>query len=226
MNNYILLPGLDGTGLLSTKFARLLGESGHCQVVQYPSSAVTLEACGKLFESELRRAPDSVVIAESFSGAVLLQAIAREGFHPRAVVFIATFGQPPRPLLGSVATIIPNWVMKLGVRLGLRIFCLNGTTPQNTVDEALKVIQSLPIAVVKARLDALRNWKPPSDFQIPDKVLILEARHDMLVDAESTEALRKFFPAAVVESVAGPHFLSLTKPAECLEQILKFLKPA
>ncbi|MCE2722443.1 MAG: alpha/beta fold hydrolase [Burkholderiales bacterium] len=225
MNDYILLPGLDGTGLLSTKFARLLGESGHCHVVLYPSSAVTLEACSKLLESALKKAPHAVVIAESFSGAVFLHAMAHNGLNPNAAVFIATFGKPPRLLLGSVAPFIPNWLMKLGVRFGLRSFCLNGETPRNIVDEALNVIQSLSLGVVKARLDALRNWKPPRDFQMPREVLILEARHDLLVDAESTEALRKLFPAAVVEKVAGPHFLTLTKPAECLEQILKFLKP-
>lgn len=116
----VLLPGLDGTGFLFQRFTQRL--PGDCEVrtVVYPTDAhLTLSN----YAREVTQAwPKGrvVLVAESFSGLVALTLLTETPVRPDAIVFCATFAEPPRPWLLRVVDAVRK---RQALRIGCRIFC-------------------------------------------------------------------------------------------------------
>ena len=94
MRRVVLLPGLDGTGALFGGLLRAAGPGAHLESVTLPPEPLGYSALAARLGSALELTPETVLVAESFSGplAVLLAAA-----HPvGAVVVCNSFVQAPR----------------------------------------------------------------------------------------------------------------------------------
>ena len=92
----VLLPGLDGTGLMFKPFIDVLPKDIEPLVISYPNDKrLGYEELIEYVLTELPDNDDYILIGESFSGPVAYQLALRKPENLRAVIFVASFLSRP-----------------------------------------------------------------------------------------------------------------------------------
>jgi len=220
----IMLPGLDGTGVVFEPLLQHLPETIAPVVVRYPCDKVMS------FQDHVRFArahlPDEtpfVLLAESFSGPVALQLLAAPPGNLLGVIFVATFGRYPKPFLLDLARLLPQKLLHrlFCTNLGTRFFCL-GSAPAEAVTLFRQALASVALKVLSKRLQILAELPPPEvAYQGP--ALYLQATHDHLVPPRAAAQLLRDLPQLQAVQCAGPHILLLADPKAGARQISAFI---
>jgi pimeloyl-[acyl-carrier protein] methyl ester esterase len=218
----VLLPGMDGTGLL---FDRLVARlTIPCRVLALPAG--TDQSYGYLAQVICTQLPqeDCILLAESFSGPIAALIAQCKMPQVKAVIFIATFLAPPRPVLLSIAAKLPLQALLKMPLAGyvIRRFMLGSEYPIELFFTALKQV---PQADIKARLIAvaeLNNVAFMGAMQLP--ALYLQAENDYLVTAAHAHAFKLLFPQLTQHALRGTHFLAQSNPLDCAEKIDWFIR--
>lgn len=215
MLRWVLLPGLDGTGRLFRDFLPFVPDP-QAIIVRYPDEpSWTLDDHVQHVRRQLPPENDCIVVAESFSTPVAL-CLLRDVPAIRRMVLVTGFARCPHPLLrfvpiGLVAR-LRRWASTDAL---LRMFCLGGDAPADTLDELRGVIASMPSTVLHTRLALLRaldGSKTPWPTDVP--ILLLRAGRDRLViDPLVADE------GVTMTTIDGPHFLLQARPAECAAAI-------
>lgn len=222
----ILLPGLDGTGILFRPLLAALPKDIQSKVIAYPpDQAISLAEHAQLVARQLPR-EDVVLLAESFSGLVALVLLAESSARIKGVIFVASFAEPPRPLLLRFAPLVP-WAgsaMRLAPAFLLRQFCLGRGASVRELALLREALAAVSPRVLSHRLKLISKHQAleKAHFQVP--CYYLQAGRDRLVPSRAANWFQQHFESCVVESVDGPHFLLQTRPQECAELIEKTLK--
>ena len=222
MAQLVLLPGLDGTGLLFRPLVAAL--SGEPKVVSYPNDkALSLDEHARWVIRQLPR-DKAMLLAESFSGLVALRVLQEAPARIAAVIFVGAFAEPPRPLLLRLAPLVSRAgpLMRNAPAFLLRQFCLgrDATVAQlNFLREALAAMPPQVLANRLALIGARHSWGK-AKFGVP--CLYLQASGDRLVAPAAAEWFRGRFERFEIERIDGPHFLLQTKSRECAQRISEF----
>ena len=149
---FIVLPGLDGTGLALQAFAAELRALGPVEVRSYP-----VEGPQDYADLAAAMAPvgaGDVLVAESFGGPLAIALAARAAQPPRALVLCASFATSPRPGLRPWATLLRRLPLPAPPRR-LAAAALFGPWTTPALNEALgQALAVVPMPVLRARLDA------------------------------------------------------------------------
>jgi pimeloyl-[acyl-carrier protein] methyl ester esterase len=222
----VLLPGLDGTGMLFRPFIDALPPGVHPLVIDYPpNTQLSLMELTRLVASRL---PEGriVLLAESFSGLVALTLLASRLRPIDAIVFCASFAEPPKSWLkylvhlslfaGSFVRFAPSFCMR---RLCLgRGDCME---PFTRLKQALSEV-SPQVLAHRFRLIATERISAPGRFDVP--CYYLQAKHDHLVPSRSVDWFERHFKNFHLEEVDGPHFLLQAKPGDCARRVVTMVK--
>jgi len=226
----VLLPGLDGTGILFRQFVETIGASLDTQIVSYPADRplgyAELEA---LVRNAVPRDRRFVVLGESFSGPVAIRLGAQ---GPRAkpplgmvgLILCVTFAKNPYPLFGWVRALasslpvhaLPGWV---------RAPFLGGAA----TTERARLERDLATAVVRQKVLQHRvssvlhvdDTDLLARIQMP--TLVLQASNDRVVPVKATEHIMRTLPAAELVKIHGPHMLLQIRSAECAMAVARFM---
>jgi len=222
----IVLPGLDGTGKRLLDFTSRLPSALGTTIIRYPTDEplgygeldLRVAAC-------LPRDRPFVLLAESFSGPILVRIAARAPPGLRAVVLCASFAASPHPWL--------RWVRPLAVRAPLksmpawlrRRVLWNKADPRRLAPARERAIAAVAPAVLRTRIGAVigvddRHLLPA--IHVP--ALILRARADRIVPAAATRQLAAALPRAQVVEIDGPHLILQTRAAESAAAVGAFLR--
>src|SRR5690349_11358194 len=105
MATLVLLPGLDGTGELFSRFVASL-RSHDVQVVDYPRDrALGYAALEEFVRERLPREMDYFLLAESFSGPIAISIAASSPSHLKGLILCGSFAANPLPALGPLSTL-------------------------------------------------------------------------------------------------------------------------
>ncbi|HZV83017.1 MAG TPA: alpha/beta fold hydrolase, partial [Geobacteraceae bacterium] len=180
----VLLPGMDGTGLLFAPFVRALPEWVKPLVVSYPGDR-PLDYPGHL-EIVMATLPHDgqfVLLGESFSGPLALMAAARRPRGLAGVILCATFVDWPLPLPPMLARTLVSWgVFRLkSTRLFSRIVLGENASPE--LRRLLPgVLARLIPAALSARAMAVMAVNCTDELRsCPVPVLALVAERDRIV---------------------------------------------
>jgi pimeloyl-[acyl-carrier protein] methyl ester esterase len=222
----VLLPGMDGTGLLFAPFVRALPDWVKPVVVAYPGDR-PLDYAGHL-ELVMAALPVDgpfVILGESFSGPLALMVAARRPKGLRGVILAATFVTWP---LG-----LPVWLARLAVscgvfrakstRLFLRIVLgknatveLKGLFPAALARLTPEVLAARARAVMAVNCtEELRSCHVP--------VLTLVAERDRIVGRRSPELMQQVRPDLELARFDSPHLILQLATDEAVERICRFL---
>ena len=102
----VLMPGLDGTGLLFEHFVSALPPHIRTRIIEYPKIAASLEEHAAVVAERLP-AGRVVLLAESFSGIVALYLLMKHRVPAEKVIFVASFGSSPRRYLRMLLPFLP-----------------------------------------------------------------------------------------------------------------------
>ena len=217
----VLLPGLDGTGILFRPLLAALAGEANPQVIAYPQDREL--GLDQLAEHVAGRLPpgEPLLVAESFSGLVALTLLARGLARFRAVVFVAAFAEPPRPFLLRMTPLFKRAapLVTSAPAFLLRQYCLGPDATAADLKLFREAVSGVSPAVLAQRMAivATRHSFGRGTFDVP--CLYLQASQDRLVPAASIRWFEQRFATCRVERMPGPHFLLQARPVECARKL-------
>ena len=222
----VLLPGMDGTGMLFAPFLRLLPDEIRPRVIVYPPDR-PLDYAGHL-ELVMAALPTDgpfVLLGESFSGPLALMAAARRPAGLCGVILCATFVTWPLALPRVlVETELALGIFRLkSLRLVQRL--LLGTNANHELAQLFFAALDQPTSqVLTARAkavcrvdcrDALRHCPVP--------ILALVADGDRIIPSRQVALFLAVRPDTLVQRFASPHLILQCKTDEAIGAISRFI---
>src|SRR5210317_693847 len=226
MMKLLLLPGLDGTGLVFDPLLKHLPEEIEVQVVRYPADRVmSFQEHVDFARKQLPRKKPFVLLAESFSGPIGLQILSDPPDNLKGVLLVATFARHPTPFFLDAGLYLPQkLVLNLFTKTLLgRFFCLGGA-PSEAVNIFQNALKSVQLSVLSNRLKILAELPPPPETSFSGPCLYLQAKSDRLVPGRAILPLQQLLPQLQIKQVAGPHITLLAHPKSGAQIIRSFIE--
>lgn len=212
----VLLPGLDGTGLMFSAIYKRLSQYREVQIVSYPKEGPQdYESLARHVQSVLPQDRDFILVAESFSGPIGYLLAQTLDPHLKAVVFVATFLESPRPVLLSVF----RWLFAFigGLRppdFVLRKYLLGSAVTSSTLKLFWSAVMSTPKSILIARMNNILALSLPKNIlDIP--CVYIQAKDDQLVPKRCVSLFLKRIPQLRIYVIEGPHFVLQSNVEEC-----------
>ncbi|OEC39897.1 hypothetical protein A7D27_17430 [Pseudomonas sp. 1D4] len=222
----ILLPGLDGSGLLFAPLRQALDGRLDCQVLGYPTLAPQdYDSLVEWAEQQLPKDRPFILLGESFSGPVALKLALRHPPGLMGLVLACSFAHRPRPGIALLTPLIrrlpldavPGWL--------LRFALLGADAPASTLAALRQSLSLAPPACLAARLRAVATVDLRArltELQVPS--LYLQARQDRLVPARTARAMARRTRGFNLVRLDGPHALLQAHPLASAEAIMAFYR--
>lgn len=221
--NLVLLPGLDGPGVLFRPLLAELPKDVRPGVIAYPSNqTLSLSEYARLVARQLPH-QEFVLLAESFSGLVALALLADAAPRLSGVLFVGGFAEPPRRLLLQLATLVP-WAgsaMRSAPPFLLRQFCLGKTANSQQLALLREALAAVSPSVLTHRLGLVAARQPFGKKQFAIPCHYLQASQDRLVPPSAARWFQHHFAPCEVDCIEGPHFLLQARPQPCAEWVAK-----
>ena len=225
----VLLPGLDGTGKLFTRFLDALNEAIDnldARVIAYPLGLpLGYEALEARVRGALPKDRPFVLLGESFSGPIAIRIAADPPPNLTGVILCGTFAKNPFPLLGWASPLaflvpmkyLPRWIrapLMWGSKRDVRI-----------PPRAERAIAGVDSAVVRRRIASLLTVDATDSLQrIAVPALVIYGKRDRVISYAATRRLFEHLAGVEVVAVDGPHLLLQATPLECAAVAAEFLR--
>ncbi|MDP3501943.1 MAG: alpha/beta hydrolase [Myxococcales bacterium] len=218
----LLLPGMDGTGRLFRRFVEVL--PAHLMAVVASYDAQTRMSSDELLNQLPRLDEPHVIVGESFSGPLAVRCAAGNS-NVRGVVLVASFVQPPRPFLSTLATLGTLLFRRPPPRLLVREVLLGGAVADALVDEVRDAIASVRPDVLTFRLRQLGVVDVrPELAQLNCPLLYLRARRDRLVPATCGARVVATGARRSLIDVDTGHLIVQSRPVESAQHVDDFIR--
>ncbi len=222
----IVLPGLDGTGKFLANFIQALGAAVEARIIGYPTDIpLGYEELERRVRAVLPQDRPFVLLGESFSGPIAVRIAADAPAGLAGVILCGTFAKNPYPRLGwaaPLAFLVPIKSLPRWIRAPLMWGSKDSARAPPRAERAIAAVAG---AVVRRRISALLGVDATEHLRrINVPALILYARHDRVVPYAASQWLFKHLPHAEAAPIDGPHLLLQSRPQECVERVMKFLR--
>lgn len=222
----MLLPGMDGTGLLLEPFVAALGQEFNVQVMRYPTDVpldyAELEA---LCRAALPREEPFILLGESFSGPIAVALAATHSPQLKGLILSCTFVRNPRPIFAPLRTLVGLLPVSLAP---MRVLChlLLGRFSNPGLRALLEqAITQVSPAALRARLRAVLSVDVSvklAAVKVPS--LYLRATHDQVVPPSASALIAKLSPHTQIVEMDGPHCLLQTNPSGAAQIVAAFIR--
>jgi len=219
----VLLPGLDGTGLLLQDLKAALESFCAVKLIAYPADEpLSYDQLLPLIRAELP-AGEFIVVGESFSGPLALRLALDAPPGLKGVVLGASFARLDlslKPVLASLAQCVP--ARRIPGR-ALAFFLLGRwATPERRLQLAA-ALSRVSSEVLAARVKSALDVDLMDDVRrLALPLLYLKASADRLIPSGAARSIAAAVPGMTVQEIAAPHFLFQTAPEACAQAIWRF----
>lgn len=220
----VLLPGLDGTGLLFQPLQDELKNNDSLQVIRYPTNLkLNYDDLAELVKTELPTSEKFILFAESFSGPVAARLVDSPGLV--AIIFCASFLTPPRPRILSLLRFVPiaSLLRITCPSLLLRLLLLGHRCPNRTIELFRSSIKNVKPEVLAFRLSLLSeidDLLKVSKSELPFCYLL--PSNDMLVSSRCSKLMKQSLKHFEIKQVEGHHLLAQSSPELTSKAICEF----
>lgn len=217
--NLILLPGLDGTGLLFEPFLNILPNSEQVIVIKYPSDKKLDYDQLASYVKEQIPSKNFILLAESFSGPIVTKLLKHTQLS--AIILCASFLNSPRPILTRIVSYCPSCIFKLRLpSFILRFFCFGRDCSYSTITLFYKAISLVNPSVLKFRLKLLSQINEiPNISNLAIPFYYLMPSDDLLVPKSCAQEILKAQKSLVIKKIEGAHFIMQSSPKESAKVI-------
>ena len=158
---------------------------------------------------------DFILVAESFSGYIAYKIALLNLPNLISIVFVASFLEPPKPLLLKVTSFLP---MRLIFSLPLPKFIIKQfLLGKNASDDLMHLVRTsikkVKPEVLAYRLSLMNNIV--ADTPIALNVTYLQASNDKLVAKRCFNKFQQLFRQVNLQQIKGSHFLLQVQPKLC-----------
>lgn len=226
MLTLLILPGLDGTGMLLSPIVKALEKDYAVRLVRYPPTG----AFGYDDLEFIARAliPDDrpfIILAESFSGPIAISIAASRPNGLLGLILCCTFARTPRPRLAFLRHVTGLLPISLDL-LYLFDRLLIGRQPPLWLRHALITsVHQVTSASLRARIQAVLSVDVSdklASLNIP--LLYLRAAHDKVVPPSAGDWIRTLRPDAGLITIDAPHCLLQIAPQAAATAIRDFVR--
>lgn len=222
----VLLPGLDGTGILFKPLIESFHDDTDLLVITYPNNKkMNYDELVKFVSEQLPKKEEYILIGESFSGPIAYQIALQKPENLKAVIFVATFLENPRPLLLNLIKYLP---LSLFFFLPIpdfiiRLFIFEKNSSTKLIKLFRKSLNQVAKSTLSYRLREISQLKKqlsPCDIH----AIYIQASNDKLVPSKSIEIFKRFMNNLNIYKVNGSHFILQTNPSACINIISKEMR--
>jgi pimeloyl-[acyl-carrier protein] methyl ester esterase len=203
----VLLPGLDGTGIAFRSLREALPEF-QSRIVDYPREG---SGYPRLLEQVRARLPIEnpyLLVGESYAGPLVVSIAAARPANLLGIVLCATFLSCPRPLLGSLRSLLRVLpARRLPARWLAPLLLGKYATPQHCalIDETLAAAS--PRAMLRRLHDVASVDVTAEARRVEVPALYLRALGDRLVPRPAGERIRATMAGVELVELPAPHLL-------------------
>lgn len=221
--NVILLPGLDGTGLLFSEFISLVPSWANPVVISYASDVVkNHEGLANEVLSQIDQSRPFLLLGESFSGPAAFPVASKCQDNLLGIVLCGSFISSPRPLFSKL--LHPALLTQL-FSLGLPAFVVRhylGGWDASTqlVKDIQTAVHKVAPKVLATRLMMVGKVDVTKDARAcPCPMIYVLGTQDRLVSRKSLQTIQTKNPNVITVEVNAPHLIAQTNPHEVWETI-------
>ncbi|MBI3269433.1 MAG: alpha/beta hydrolase [Planctomycetes bacterium] len=221
----VLLPGMDGTGILFRPLLEALPSELLPVVVSYPpDQALGYSELLPLVEAALPKGEPFLLLAESFSGPLAIRAAARRPAGLCGLVLSASFAKSPfRRLPSLVIRLLCGLILRAGPKALASPFLLGFDPPPALKALLLEALSTPSTAVLSLRLRELLAVDATAELRgCPVPILCLAAARDRVLPGSAYAHVLDAFPAAKSVTLDGPHLLLQRAPRAAAEAVRAF----
>ncbi len=221
----VLLPGMDGTGLLFDPFLQVLSPELSISIVRYPpTEPFNYSELEVLVRQALPKDRPFILLGESFSGPIAASIATNPPQNLKGVIFCCSFVRAPYSFLRYTVPLIarlPVPRIPLAIADGLLFGRYSKPASRDLLAKALDQVSASVwrerlISVLKSDLsDSFRRSTVP--------VLYLRGTRDRLVPYSSARMVMQLRPDARLAAIEAPHALLQAAPAEAARVIEAFV---
>jgi hypothetical protein len=156
-----------------------------------------------------------ILLAESFSGAIVPDILKTSTQFLKGVIFIASFLSTPNYLLCKFSGYLPlKQLVKLPLaNIMIKQFLLGSDASDSLIFRFKSILQSIPENLLKERLKVMTSQVLPKErYAIPG--VYIQANSDRLVAKYKSIEVGNVFTSIEYIEVAGPHFLIQAHPKQ------------
>ena len=218
----VLLPGLDGTGLLFQPLIEMLPSNIKPIVVSYPPDK--LLGYNELLPIVLKRLPTDksfIVLGESFSGPLALRVASTRPNNLEGLVLCASFVSCPFSFVSrnAEALIFPSLFRVL--KILARINAYRETRLAVEMNQAISSVKNEVLAKRVQEIIKVDVTQDLVDSHLP--ILYLQGNKDLLVPKGNLRRVLELRPDAQFVSLNSSHMLLQTQSKQVVETISKFI---
>ena len=223
----VLLPGLDGTGLLFADFLKTLPYSLTTTVVSYPANRfLRYSELLQLVTAAVPQTDRFVVLAESFSTPLVLKYAATKPSNLAGVVICAGFARNPTGGWSRLLKVVAKpWLFALRPPHFVLEYFLTGENPPSALIQRIReILQSVPPEVLSGRIREVLECDASNDLaRTTSPIMYLRASHDRLLSGSCHREILRIRPDVVLATVEAPHMLLQREPQKAADLVVAFM---
>ena len=220
--NILLLPGMDGTGVLFEPFVKAFPNSLDIQVATLiQETDVSFEEQASALLGQVKN--NTVIVGESYSGLVAheLAKLAPESI--KHIVFAASFLVRPS-ILAKFGNLVPKRMLDytLYPKPIVMQVLFGKYRSQYLMELFERAMADVPLDLLEFRIKQLCNLnKVEHSNNIP--ATYLQAEYDSLVSSNAVDVFKKVYPHLDHKTVRGSHFVLQTNPKDSVREVMAII---
>lgn len=225
MVTLVLLPGLDGTGLLFADFAASFGPDVKVIVVSYPpDTTLGYSELEPIARSFLPNDQPFFLLGESFSGPIAISIAASRPSGLLGLVLCCSFARSPRPALAvfrPLLAVAPVAALPLALLSFLVLGRFSSPALRRSLAESLAQVSP---STLRARAHAALAVDVSASLpRVGVPVLYLRASEDRVVPESASQSIVALAPTTKVVEFPAPHFLLQVLPSQAAVAVREFM---
>lgn len=220
----ILLPGMDGSGLLFEPLKKLLAPSANIQIIPLSqSSDQSILNETKRIKTFFNSAP-TIIVAESYSGRIAYELAKDNSLNIVHIVFVASFVSRPS-FISKLAGKLPLSPVKkqLIPNLFLHWLLFGRKVDKHTMDLFYASINSVDTTILKKRLHNIACLDSPTE-PLAIEATYIRPESDYLIGCRAITIIRQLLSDLKVITLPGGHFIAQSNPQGCHTVIIDLIK--
>ncbi len=223
--NIVLLPGLDGTGLLFEPLCQSFSTDAQTVIFDYPPDReTTYDDLAEHILPQLPKHEPYILLGESYGGPLSLKLAENNPAGLRGLILSASFVTCPHGYIPawSANLIVPAMFYPAPSLAKLKSLVGRYSTPEIRALISRSLTTVAP-AVVASRVKEVINIDVTRELvACPVPIMYIQAMHDYVVPSGNLERIKELRPDVEVAQIEAPHMILQTQPLLAAEIIEKF----
>lgn len=220
----VLLPGLDGTGLLFADFVDALGPEFDPIVVRYPPDIpLGYSQLEPLARASLPSGEPFLLLGESFGGPLSISIAASAPPGLRGLILCCSFASCPRRCLGKLKFLTPYLPVRGFPRSVVAKYFMGRFASDELARKLGDASEHVAPEVFRYRIRAVCEVDCSEKLQrVPVPILYLRASLDRIVPRGASKRVKRLAASARIVEIDAPHYLLQARPHAAVAAVVKF----